>query len=287
MPSPSQAVALTERLLAIYHRLLAAYGPQGWWPGADDPFVVAVGAILTQNVSWSNVEKALSNLRAAGVLSPQGILALDEAALGQLIRPAGYFLVKARRLQALCRMLAGDFGGDLSRLFALPLLELRARLLATYGIGEETADDIILYAAHRPVFVVDAYTVRLFTRLGITPASPGGRVPRYQDWQGLFMAHLPADVALLSEYHALIVRHSVIRCLKRRPACGGCPLYDLCPAGLAAAPGTASADGRALPQHVAPPQQPAHDVRTQAGSAVARHRAVARSSGWHGRNGPR
>ncbi len=229
---------MTDRLLEVYRRLLAAYGPRGWWPGSGDPFEIAVGAILTQIVSWKNVEIALANLRAAGALSPRALLALGEGELEALVRPSGYYTVKARRLRAFARMLVDDFDGDLGALFALPLPEIRAKLLATHGIGEETADDIIVYAAHRPSFVVDAYTVRLFTRLGLTP--PGHRrvagrpvVQTYRSWQRLFMDHLTADAALFNEYHALIVRHGVVRCRKNDPRCAECPLLELCPTGRA------------------------------------------------------
>lgn len=253
----------TDQLLTIYTRLFAAYGPQGWWPGGHDPFEVIVGAILTQSAAWTNVEKALTNLRNAGALTPEALLKLSEEELGRLVRPSGYFQMKARKLQAFARMLQEEAGGDLSRLFAQPLPALRTRLLATYGIGPETADDILLYAARKPVFVVDAYTVRIFRRLGIMPggdltlplgpSSPSGptvtergfssppHVPNpqsasrprqtYAAWQRLFMAHLPSEVPLYNEYHALLVRHGKVRCRKRIPLCEGCPLLDLCLTG--------------------------------------------------------
>ncbi|MGH2351398.1 MAG: endonuclease III domain-containing protein [Chloroflexota bacterium] len=248
MSVPEPPLPLREHLLRMYERLLDAYGPQGWWPGAADPFEVVVGAILTQSVSWKNVEQALANLRAAGALSPHALLALDDAELAALIRPSGYYTVKARRLRAFVQLVVDEFGGDLTGLFALPLPDLRAKLLATYGIGQETADDILVYAARLPSFVVDVYAVRVFTRLGISPASLAGKASkdakpgdlafppvldarRYQAWQRLFMDHLPADVALFNEYHALIVRHGVVRCRKRTPHCRDCPLLDLCPTG--------------------------------------------------------
>ena len=232
--APATSAAVRRRLLRVYSRLLDAYGPQGWWPGAGDPFVVIVGAILTQSVSWKNVERALANLRAAGVLDPRALLALGDAELETLLRPSGYYTVKARRLRAFVRMLVDEFDGDPERLLALPLEELRSKLLTTYGIGEETADDIIVYAAHRPSFIVDAYTVRLFTRLGLEPfAGPTPRSPGrvYRAWQRLFTDHLPAEAALFNEYHALIVRHGVVRCRKRAPRCGDCPLFAACPTG--------------------------------------------------------
>lgn len=235
----------------MYHRLLAAYGPQGWWPGSGDPFEIVVGAILVQSVSWKNVVQALANLEAAGALSPSALLALDHAQLASLIRPSGYYTVKARRLRAVAQMIVADFEADLGRLLALPLPELRAKLLATYGIGQETADDIILYAAGKPSFVVDAYTVRLFTRLGLSPSGPSEAASptttldsrRYTTWYRYFMERLPADAALFNEYHALIVRHGVVRCRKRDPRCAGCPLLDLCPAASPPLPEGAGVGG--------------------------------------------
>jgi endonuclease-3 related protein len=185
---------------------------------------------LTQAVAWSNVERALANLRVAGALTPAALYALDEPALATLLRPAGYYTVKARRLRAVVRLVVEEYGGDVARLLGLPLAELRARLLATYGVGEETADDILVYAAHRPSFVVDAYTVRLFTRLGLGPETARRR---YADWQGFFMANLAPEASLFNEYHALIVRHGKVRCTKRAPRCAGCSLLDLCPTGRA------------------------------------------------------
>jgi endonuclease-3 related protein len=225
--------SLPERLLRVYARLIAAYGPQGWWPGGGDPFEVIVGAVLTQAVSWRNVELALENLRAAGALTLAGVHALDDATLAALIRPSGYYTVKAGRLRAVVRLVRDGFGGDLARLLGLPLDDLRPRLLATHGIGQETADAILVYAAGQPSFVVDAYAVRLFGRLGLAP--PGRPTGRYASWRDHLMAHLPADATLFNEYHALNVRHGKERCRKRAPRCPGCPLIDLCPAGRAGA----------------------------------------------------
>jgi len=243
-PAPATGVApppesLPERLLRVYARLLEAYGPQGWWPGGGDPFEVIVGAVLTQSVSWTNVELALENLRSAGALSLPGVHALDDATLAALIRPSGYYTVKARRLRAVVRLVCDGFGGDLTRLLGLPLDVLRPRLLATHGIGQETADAILVYAAGQPSFVVDAYALRLFGRLGLTP--PGGPTHRYGPWRDHLMAHLPADATLFNEYHALIVRHGKERCRKRAPRCPDCPLLDLCPAGQAGRARTAQA----------------------------------------------
>jgi endonuclease-3 related protein len=209
----------------VYERLLAAYGPQGWWPGDDSAFTVVVGAILTQSAAWANVEKALANLERAGALSPRGLLRLREEDLARLVLPSGYYNAKARKLRTFTQMLAADFGGSLERLFSLPLDDLRARLLATRGIGPETADDILLYAARRPVFVVDAYTRRIFSRLGLRPQREA-----YEDWQALFTSTLRQDVMLFNEYHALLVRHAKVACRKVR-LCEGCCLAELCATG--------------------------------------------------------
>ena len=218
--------ATRARLLEIYERLLAAYGPQHWWP-AQTPFEVIVGAILTQSAAWANVEKAIGNLKAADALSPLELRRLGEEELARLIRPSGYFNAKARKLKAFVAMLYERFGGDLDKLLAAPAEALRPLLLATHGIGPETADSILLYAAARPLFVVDAYTRRLFPRLGLAPTSRGDT---YDAWQRLFMASLPTEVALFNEYHALIVRHGKELC-RRRPLCPGCPLLSICPTG--------------------------------------------------------
>jgi len=206
--------------------LSAAYGPQGWWPG-ESPFEVIAGAILTQSAAWANVEKALANLKGAGVLSPEGLHALDEGEIARLIRPSGYFNAKARKLKAFVEMLHGRFGGDLGRLLALPMPELRGLLLGTHGIGPETADSIVLYAAGKPSFVIDAYTRRIFSRMGIAPGHD-----TYEAWRALFMTALPADAALFNEYHALIVAHGKAVC-RKAPRCGECVLRDICRTGRA------------------------------------------------------
>ena len=217
-----------ETLLDIYERLYAEFGPQHWWPG-DSPFEVIAGAILTQSAAWTNVDKALTHLRTANALSPEGIAALPEADLAQLIRPSGYFNAKARKLKAFVALLYERFDGDLNRMLATPAGELRPLLLATHGIGPETADSILLYAAEQPVFVIDAYTRRTFLRLGLVPESD-----TYAGWQQLFMRGLRPDAQLFNEYHALIVRHGKDVC-RKRPLCGKCPLARICPIGFAAA----------------------------------------------------
>ena len=216
--------SLRARLLDVYQRLLVAYGRQHWWPG-DTPFEVIAGAVLTQSAAWSNVEKALGNLKAAGILSPEGIRRTPEADLARLVYPSGYYNAKARKLKAFAALLFDRFGGRLDAMLAAPVDELRPLLLAAHGIGPETADSILLYAAGRPVFVIDAYTRRLLDRLGIAPTHD-----TYDAWQRLFMDALPADAALFNEYHALTVRHSKETC-RREPLCAACPLLAVCPTG--------------------------------------------------------
>ncbi len=215
---------ITLHLLDVYDRIFGAYGPQRWWPG-DSSFEVIVGAILTQSAAWGNVEKAITNLKAAGVLSVEGIYALPEPELAQLIRPSGYFNAKAAKLKALVNLIYERFDGSLEAMLSLPAAELRPLLLATHGIGPETADAILLYAAGQPVFVIDAYTRRTFSRLGVTP-----RRDTYEGWQQLFMGALPPDAGMFNEYHALIVRHAKDVC-GREPRCTGCPLLEVCPTG--------------------------------------------------------
>jgi len=183
-----------------------------------------VGAILTQAAAWGNVEKALTNLKGAGALSPQALRALPREELARLIRPSGYFNAKTAKLQALAQFMA-RYGDDLDRLFSLELTRLREELLGVHGIGEETADSVILYAAGKPIFVVDAYTRRIFTRLGLRPTSSS-----YLAWQQYFMQSLPPEAPLFNEYHALLVRHGKELC-RPRPNCAPCPLLDLCPYG--------------------------------------------------------
>ena len=214
----------SDRLLEIYRRLYASYGPQHWWPG-ETPLEVIVGAILTQSAAWTNVEKAIANLKAAGALSPDGLARLNEGELARLVYPAGYFNAKARKLKAFVALLFQRFDGELERLLAVPVDELRPLLLATHGIGPETADSILLYAAGRPVFVIDAYTRRLFSRLGMTPGRDS-----YDSWRALFMENLEADAGLFNEYHALMVRHGKAVC-RRQPRCDVCPLLEGCLTG--------------------------------------------------------
>ena len=206
----------------IYQRLLARYGAQGWWP-AESPFEVMVGAVLTQATSWTNVEMAIANLRDADALSPRAVREMDAARLEALIKPSGFFRVKARRLRALCEFVGARFADDIDAMAREPAESLRREILAVDGVGEETADDILLYALGFPIFVVDAYARRLFHRLGASEEDA-----RYADLQRMFHDALPRDAALFNEYHALIVRHAIAKCRKRAPLCESCPLSDAC-----------------------------------------------------------
>jgi endonuclease-3 related protein len=203
------------------------YGPQHWWP-ADEPFEVMVGAILTQSAAWVNVEKAINNLKAAGMLSPRALRRLSLTELATLIRPCGYFNAKARKLKALAEWLGQAYSDDLAPMLsgsATSLRELRLQLLTVHGIGEETADSIILYAANKPIFVIDAYTRRIIDRIGLAPRCSRGH--SYSAYQSLFMENLPHRTALFNEYHALLVHHGKKVC-RQQPLCPECCLKDIC-----------------------------------------------------------
>jgi endonuclease-3 related protein len=211
-------VRTNEKIRAFYTAMFEAYGPQGWWP-AETPFEVVVGAILTQNTNWKNVERAIANLKREGLLAADALAAVDEPHLAEVIRPAGYYRIKAGRLKNFIRMLTGKFGGNLDALFSLATGALRETVLGVTGIGPETADSIVLYAAGRPVFVVDAYTARIFFRHGMIEGDAG-----YDDIQSLIAGALADDVAMFKEYHALLVAVGKRHCKKRAPECRGCPL---------------------------------------------------------------
>lgn len=196
-----------------------ALGPQQWWPG-ETPFEVIIGAILTQNTNWSNVEKAIKNLKADGKLSPEGIKNVPLAELAKLIRPSGFFNVKARRVKAFIHWLFSRYEGSLSRMFNQDLQTLRNELLSVKGIGPETADSILLYAGNMPTFVVDAYTHRIFSRHGFIAEES-----TYEEMKSFFEERLPKDVKLFNEYHALLV-HIGKRYCKPKKACEPCPLRD-------------------------------------------------------------
>lgn len=203
----------------IYSRLLTAHGPQHWWPG-ETPFEIMVGAVLTQNTAWVNVERAIANLKRADALSPEAIAGAHPRRLATWLKPSGYFNVKAKRLRAFCRWLIAQ--GGIERLARLPTDELRRALLAVHGIGPETADDMLLYAFERPVFVIDAYTRRVFRRLGVV-----GGTEDYESLRSLFEQALGPDVPVYNEYHGLIVRHGKDVC-RTVPRCGDCCLAAHC-----------------------------------------------------------
>lgn len=209
-------------LLDLYERLFAHFGPRGWWP-AESATEMMVGALLTQSVAWRNVLKCLDQLKAAGMLDWQAIhLAADER-LETLIRPSRFFKAKAKKLKALAAHVVERYDGDLARLFARPMAELRPELLAVHGLGPETVDCILLYAAEHPSFVVDAYTRRIFSRLGYFHERIG-----YEPMRRFFMERLEADVPLFNEYHALIDGLGHHFCHPQAPRCGQCPLSAGC-----------------------------------------------------------
>ncbi|MBN1818639.1 MAG: endonuclease III domain-containing protein [Sedimentisphaerales bacterium] len=207
-------------LMEIYNRLLDRFGPQHWWPG-DTPFEVMIGAILTQNTNWQNVEKAIGNLKRADCLSVEAMHGLKPEQLAELIRPAGYYNIKARRLKNYLDWLFARFDGDLVRMESADTYSLREELLAIHGIGAETADSILLYALNRCVFVVDAYTCRVLARHGLLEPEAG-----YEQVREMFESALPPEAPLYNEYHALLVRVGKEHC-KPKPKCSGCPLEEM------------------------------------------------------------
>ena len=210
---------ITEKLYTVYNQLLAQHGNRKWWP-ADTPFEVALGAILTQATSWRNVEKAMDNLKGADAFTPEGITSVSQASLERLLRPSRYFRMKAQKVRAFVDHIAER---PMHVMFTQEVPELREELLSIYGVGPETADTIILYAAGKPSFVVDSYTYRLFSRLGWVTGNYN-----YDMLRALFMDNLPPDVNLFNEYHALIVGHGARVCHKRTPNCQECRLRGSC-----------------------------------------------------------
>lgn len=204
----------------MYERLAAHFGPTGWWP-ADTPFEVAVGAILTQNTSWRSVEKAIAELKRRRMLSAKAIGACPDGLLEEILRPTGYFRIKAQRLRSFCVHLVGRYGGSMKRMAARPLEELRPELLAVPGIGPETADDILCYACDKPVFVVDAYTQRILHRHGLIAAPM-----KYEALRRLLEDHLEPDLHLYKEFHGLL-DYAGARYCRRAPRCDECPLGPL------------------------------------------------------------
>jgi endonuclease-3 related protein len=211
---------INQTLNEIYQLLFERFGPQHWWPG-DTQFEIIIGAILTQNTNWTNVEKAITNLKAADCLSPEKLYHLEITRLAELIRPAGYFNIKAKRLKSFLNWLFENYDGKLLNLESLDTIRLRDELLAIKGVGRETADSILLYALNRPVFVVDAYTARVAIRHELI--EPGAD---YEQLRELFQLNLPEDVQLFNEYHALLVKLGKEFC-RPKARCPGCPLEKL------------------------------------------------------------
>jgi len=212
--------SIPQHLNEIYQLLFGRFGPQHWWPG-DTQFEIIIGAILTQNTNWTNVEKAITNLKVADCLSPEKLYHLDISQLAELIRPAGYFNIKAKRLKSFLNWFFENYAGKLSNLESLDTIRLRDELLAINGVGCETADSILLYALDRPIFVVDAYTARVAVRHGLI--EPGAD---YEQLRELFQLNLPEDVQLFNEYHALLVRVGKEFC-RPKARCPACPLEKL------------------------------------------------------------
>jgi len=211
---------IAERLLEIYEKLYSFYGPQYWWPG-DTVFEIAVGAILTQNTSWRNVERAIKNLKDAKVLSAKALHDMQPEKIALLIKPAGYFNIKTKRLKAFLDFLIDSYSGSMKQMKKEDMETIRKKLLGVYGIGPETADSIILYALGKPIFVIDAYTKRVLSRHGILHYNAS-----YNEYQSLFYYYLDEDVQLFNEYHALFVRVGKDYC-GPKPICAKCPLIDV------------------------------------------------------------
>ncbi len=211
---------ISKQLTEIYQLLFDRFGPQHWWPGQTQ-FEIVTGAILTQNTNWANVEKAIANLKAADLLTPEKLHHLDVSQLAELIRPAGYYNIKAKRLKNFINWLFENYDGMLTNLECLDTDQLRVELLAVRGVGRETADSILLYAFDRAIFVVDAYTARIaFRHQLIEPDAD------YERLRELFQSNLPQDIQLFNEYHALLVKLGKEFC-KPKARCPGCPLEKL------------------------------------------------------------
>ena len=211
----------------LFTALFDAYGPRNWWPTVHGgAFELVIGAILVQNISWSNTERALVNLRQADVWSFQAIIDTPDEDMHVLIRPSGYYRAKTRKLKEFASFIIEHHQGRLEQLFALPIDAMRSQLLSVWGIGDETADDIILYGAKKPSFVIDAYTKRLLERMGWEIDGKS-----YAAYQAMFHENLPHDEYLFNEYHALIDYHAARIC-KKKPMCDRCALADQCPVGI-------------------------------------------------------
>jgi endonuclease III related protein len=221
---------MSTKLTEAYERMQIAFGPQNWWPG-DSPFEIMVGAVLVQNTAWRNVERAIANLRDAAVMEPRALYKLPPAELAELIRPAGYYQVKAKRLRNLLQYVVERHDGSLEAMFSTSIATLREELLAINGIGPETADAIVLYAGGLPTFVVDTYTHRILARHGWV-----GYDATYDEIKDYFESALRADATLFNEYHALLVRVGKDFCKRAAPQCEDCPLSPLLPEGVVVAP---------------------------------------------------
>jgi endonuclease III related protein len=212
----------TDNLLnETYRRLMTAYGPQHWWP-AETPFEVMVGAVLTQSAAWTNVEKAIHNLKTARALLPDAIRDMSFSELAEIIKPSGYYNVKARKLKSLVYWLGEKYQDNIPKMAERDTHSMRLELLSVYGIGPETADSILLYALGKPVFVIDSYTRRIVSRIGLMKEEDN-----YNEYQRLFTANLKPDVNIYNEYHALLVNHAKEACNKK-PVCDKCCLDDFC-----------------------------------------------------------
>ena len=213
---------MTTTLQQLYDQLLAAFGPQDWWPG-DSPLEVMVGAVLVQNTAWKNVTRAIDNLREEGVLSAGGLNELPQPELEELIRPAGYYRLKAKRLRNLIDFLFAEYGGSIEVMFSADLSTLREQLLGINGVGPETADSILLYAGQMPTFVVDTYTHRVLARHGWIDYEAD-----YHQIKQHFELNLERDAGLYNEFHALLVRVGHHHC-RKTPKCEECPLFEMLP----------------------------------------------------------
>ncbi len=209
---------LHDKLCEIYKTLNEHFGELHWWPG-ETPFEVAVGAILTQNTNWKNVEVAIDKLKQANLLDPLRLYAAEDSVVAELIRSSGYYNIKTKRLKAFLRFLQEEYAGNMGEMFNEELWTLRGKLLGVNGIGEETVDSILLYGGGKPVFVVDAYTRRILERHDII-----SRDRSYKEIQALFMENLPQETPLYNQYHALLVNTGKHFCRKKAPTCRGCPL---------------------------------------------------------------
>lgn len=213
---------IRKALMSIYDRMYDHFGPRGWWPG-ETLFEICVGAILTQSVSWKNVTKAITNLRNVGLLNLNSMYHCSLEDLERCIIPTLYFRMKAKKLKAFVNHVIENYNGDLKSMLSQEISYLRQELLGMYGIGPETADSILLYAAEKPIFVVDAYTRRIFSRIGFWDEDI-----TYSEMQKFFMNHLSRDFSFFNEYHALIVGVGNKFCSNKKPRCDECPVMELC-----------------------------------------------------------